>query len=224
MDPATEISAADAASGLAAMPEVNERAASAPAAAPAAPAAPVQAPAAAIPAEETDSLGRKFDPMKFRPEKDRIGRWKNLHAGRKGAGVSIRADTPPANVVSFVAPDPEPPKPNLVAEAAETLIGLIQTALIMLGQDDGILTESEKVMLRGPLERVMRKYGLGEMPCELELAAALAAIIIERLQRPKVQTRIERVKAWVSGWWLGRRGAAMAAKVAEVAKPAPAES
>src|SRR5690606_36657671 len=85
-DIAKAITAPEAAAGLLDMPAVNARAAGAE--------APAAAPKPSTPpaADGVDSLGRKFDPSKFRPEKDVIGRWKNLRGGRKRKGV---ADTQP---------------------------------------------------------------------------------------------------------------------------------
>jgi|GEM_PF-6087788 len=55
---------------------------------------------------ERDSLDRPFDPAKFKHEKDSLGRWKNLNAGRRrkaaattGETAATPAETPaPANL------------------------------------------------------------------------------------------------------------------------------
>ncbi len=51
---------------------------------------------------ETDSLGRVFDATKFRREKDKLGRWKNLFAGRGGKAAAM------GNRAAAV---PQPPSP-----------------------------------------------------------------------------------------------------------------
>ena len=67
-------------------------------AAPVEPPAPPVAPDSATSAPEVDSLNRPFDAAKFRPEKDSLGRWKNLRGGRKPRAASQNppADLPPA--------------------------------------------------------------------------------------------------------------------------------
>lgn len=67
-----------------------------------------------------DSLDREFDPEKFRPEKDSIGRWKNLKGGRKGgkvkASTAQRLDAAHQNKIdSILGTLPEKP----AAEGAE---------------------------------------------------------------------------------------------------------
>lgn len=75
---------------------------------PPAPPSPPKPAAPPAPDAEKDSLGRPFDAGKFRPEKDSLGRWKNLNAGRraKSAGTAPAASLPP---VPEVGPDDAPP-------------------------------------------------------------------------------------------------------------------
>ncbi|AHF94456.1 hypothetical protein OPIT5_16655 [Opitutaceae bacterium TAV5] len=72
---------------------------------------PAQTPASDA-AGEVDSLNRPFDPTKFRHEKDSLGRWKNLFAGRKGKkGKTPGTETqppPPASFIPDVDPSPLP--------------------------------------------------------------------------------------------------------------------
>lgn len=79
------------------------------------PAAPPPAPkpsAPPAPDAEKDSLGRPFDGAKFRPERDSLGRWKNLNAGR-------RAKAAPLPPVPEVGPDDAPPPPAGAPPAAD---------------------------------------------------------------------------------------------------------
>lgn len=197
----------------------------------AAPASTTAAPKPPAPVENrfagvTDSIGRKFDPAKFAmgadgPRFDSMRRFINANAGRKPAiGAPSKAEKPgdsaPAgssvlHVPNAPAAPAETPQP---IETVETVIGVIQTALIMIGEDEGVLSEAEKMLLRKPLERVVKKYELGELPCELDLAMAVAGVVISRLSKPKTQGRIERFKMWIAGKVADHRGAKRAEKIA----------
>lgn len=213
------------------------------------PAASVTAPApTARPVR--DSIARTFDPAKFatdaagRPRFDSLGRFVNRNSGRKP--LKVTPQRPPAEAAqapaSPAAADPAPgetstvhvpgtaPAPDaakasadaLAAETVESCIGIIQTALIMLGEDEGILTDTEKMLLRGPLQRTLTKYQVGELPCEADLALALAGVVIARLGKPKTQTRIEKIKMWFAGKIAEFRGARIAQRVADATAPAAA--
>jgi len=98
---------------------------------------------------------------------------------------------------------------------AETIIGIIQTALVLIGDDEGILTETEKMILRGPLDRVLKKYKIGDdvMPPEVDLAFALAGLVIVRLKKPKTATFAAKCRAWIVGMWFNQKGRTLAAKI-----------
>jgi hypothetical protein len=120
-----------------------------------------------------------------------------------------------ANTEPPPASDEPEPDDDDEGGTVETILGLIQIALMLIGQDEGVLSEPEKKMLRRPLERVLKKYdiGLDAMPCELELAAAVATIIIARLRKPKTRGTFSRFFGWIGskwGAWRGRRAAAAA--------------
>ena len=211
-EPTQPITAADAAGDLVgAMPTVNENAVAA--------SAPAETPAAAPSlAPVLDKLGRTFDAAKFRanpdgsPRLDTAGRFIPLHLGRKPANAQRETNAIPQ---SFIPDDPQPAKLDPVSVTAETAIGVIQTALIMLGEEEGVLSEMEKMMLRPPLERVLKKYDVGEMPAELDLAVALAGIVISRMSRPKTQGKLERLKMWLVGKIADHRGARRASAIRE---------
>lgn len=103
---------------------------------------------------------------------------------------------------------------------AETIIGIIQTALVLIGDDEGVLSAQEKRMLRPPLERVLKKYDVGAamLPAEVDLALAMATIIIVRLKKPKTATWFARVKMWFGGRVAEVRGAKLAARVEDATK------
>ena len=94
---------------------------------------------------------------------------------------------------------------------AETIIGIIQTALVLIGDDEGILTETEKMIMRGPLDRVLKKYNVGAdiMPPEVDLAFALAGLFIVRLKKPKTATFAAKVKGWIVNAMFRRKGEAI---------------
>lgn len=90
---------------------------------------------------------------------------------------------------------------------AESVIGILQTALILLGGSEGKLDETEKELLRGPLTRVLKKYQVGAdvMPAEVDLVLALLAVFASKLQKPKFAGRWESVKAWAVAKWRGQK-------------------
>jgi len=105
--------------------------------------------------------------------------------------------------------DPADFKTALLAVAsnptAESVIGIIQTALILIGGADGKLDDLEKSILRPPLIRVLKKYSIGAdvMPAEVDLVIALLAVFASKLQRPKFATKWEQLKAWAVAKYRG---------------------
>lgn len=190
---------------------------------------------------ERDSLGRPFDPAKFKPERDSVGRWKNLNAGRKsrapaGGGTPPPADPAPADFSDIeraagpAAPPPPPAADSARAEliddnaTADSVIGIIQTALVLIGDEEGILSDGEKILIRRPLVRILEKYQVGKdaLPVEIDLALAMAGIVIARLQKPKTATFWAKAKAWAVGLWFRHRGATVAADVRRAVETASA--
>jgi hypothetical protein len=153
-----------------------------------------------------------------------------------GTAQTPEADfSPPRSAISFadieaaaknVPPPPEsgPEPEDEPVTTAETIIGIIQTALILVGDSEGVLSEPEKTLLRRPLERVLKKYNVGDdvMPPEVDLAVALAGIIIVRLKKPKTATFAGKVRAWFIGTWNARRGEKIAQQVQEATAPGAA--
>jgi hypothetical protein len=202
----------------------------APAAAPdpaPAPAPAAAAPAAAGPASPAenplkDSNGTAWHPSKYRlkdgkPQLDTRGRFVPQGLGRKAAPKPAAAapgeapaaplpkstlpgsDTAPASELAQVAP---------AALTAEVAINLVQAALIMIGEDEGILTDAEKIMLAAPLSKIIQKYNLADqMTPELEAGCVVAMIVLTRLKKPKTQT-------WFQGMLLKCRGFIVGRKIA----------
>lgn len=223
----------------------------APAAAAAAPAAATPAPAPAAPPAgfgpvagvSKDRDGRVFDAAKFLPEKDEHGRWKRINGpgkpGRpKGStnkpkpAEAAGVNRPPADfsdVEKLISAPAAAPGGESAAAAgepgsatAETMIGVIQTAFVLIGEEEGVLTEGEKLIIRRPLVRVLRKYEIGDdvLPEELDLAFAVASLFIARLKKPKTATWAAKARAWVVNTWFSFRGRSLAASVREHAAPA----
>jgi len=238
-----------------------------------------------------DKLGRAFDPRKFRPKLDSLGRWVNRLLGRKPkhpktpATVSQSAIRNPQSAIPMsTTPSTSEPPPGVrssieqtdavsitpanagtgggsvpastatpsfadidaaarapdasvasdaagggvvgakgdggdVTTTCETIIGVIQTALVLIGEDEGVLSAQEKLLIRRPLERVLKKYNVGDvLPCEVDLAVALAIVVIARLKKPKTATTFARLKAWFQNKIAKRRGAKLAAQVTEATK------
>lgn len=98
---------------------------------------------------------------------------------------------------------------------ADTIIGIIQTGLILVGEEEGILSPAETLIMRKPLVRVLKKYNVGDnvMPAEVDLAMAFLAVIVSRLKKPKTATAFAKVKAWITNQWFSAKGRKLAAEV-----------
>jgi hypothetical protein len=202
----------------------------------AAPAIEPSQPTAPKPAEfGPDKLGRAWDAEKFRlkdgkPQLDAVGRFVPARGGRsRKDGTPNKAEKPaPGAVPSFddvekIARETVEEKgPTTIEELEEeenytsdTIIGAIQTALVYIGDDEGVLSETEKKILRRPLLRVLQKYSISAaaLPPEADLAFAVAAIVISRLQRPKTATFFAKCRYVVSEWWARRKGNELARSV-----------
>jgi hypothetical protein len=113
------------------------------------------------------------------------------------------------------APAPAGEAVVIESVAAETCIGILQTALVLIGDDEGLLTRTEKEALRRPLQRVLDKYDIGEkmLPAELDLAICVGTLLITRLQKPKTATWFARTKAWFADRFFRAKGNALAGKM-----------
>lgn len=193
-----------------------------------------------------DKLGRKFDAKKFltdasgAPRLDKLGRFipQGLGAkkgGKKGAktqrgefrvGVEGVVPAEASQIVAPAAPAaaPVPQGPDKYALAAGSVTAMVQAGLIALGQEEGILTDAEKIAVGEPVEAVLRKYGLGEMPPELSLAVALAAVVAPRMAKPKTQTSVQKIKAWAVEKWFAFKGERVARRIAADQQEAPARA
>lgn len=98
---------------------------------------------------------------------------------------------------------------------AESIIGIIQTGLVLIGEEEGILTMQEKILLRRPLERVLKKYEIGSntLPAEVDLALCLLGLVAARLQKPKTATFALKCKAWIMQKFFASKGEKLAAKL-----------
>lgn len=106
---------------------------------------------------------------------------------------------------------------------AETAIGIIQTALVLLGDEEGLLSPVEKELMRGPLVRVLQKYEVAPdaMPPEIDLAVVCASLVIARLKKPKTATAFVKLKTWALGLFFRRKGAQLAAQMQEHVTTSP---
>jgi len=210
----------------------------APAAAPAAPAAPDPAPADANPLK--DSNGTAWHPSKYRlkdgkPQLDTRGRFVPQGLGRKAAakpapaapGEPAAAPLPKSTLPGTDTPAADPAALAQVAPAAltaEVAINLVQAALIMIGEDEGILSEAEKTMLAAPLAKIIAKYNLDDqMTPELEAGCVVAMIVLTRLKKPKTQTWFQGMLLKCRGFIVGRKiAAAVPEQSPAIAPPAAA--
>ncbi len=152
------------------------------------------------------------------------------------------ADAPPSPPPSFADVDraaasaPKDETPGARAEAlteeiaavndnttADTIIGIIQTGLILIGEEEGVLSPLEVTSVRRPLVRVLSKYNVGEnaMPAEIDLGLAVLGLVVARLSKPKTATKWLRFKAWCVNQWFAFNGKKLAAQVEEKTAPNP---
>lgn len=198
------------------------------------------APAPAPGAAETDSLGRPFDPSKFKREKDSLKRWKNLFAGRGGkaraqektpeAKTPERAPTPASADVPDVAPEPEPAAdpaqaapgaPAVVVDRFTLLSDVycragIAGAMGVFGDEWAPDDDSEYVALRDSVAAYLKATNQDDLSPGAALGFALLTYGAKRLPRPKTQSRISWARERLAAWWRGRRIAR-----AVSAQPAP---
>jgi len=173
-----------------------------------------------------DRDGRPFDASKFLPEKDGNGRWKRIGGpgkpGRpKGAKSAPKAaqtppqpapdfsdvdrvihaaTTPPPAAHTGEAPLPMLPRATENNATAESIIGILQMLLVLIGEEEGVLSDLEKNLLRGPIVRLLKKYEVADdfMPEEAEAGIAVAGIVIDRIRKGgKTATWFAQAKAWV---------------------------
>lgn len=219
--------AADLLAAAPVTPSPTPAAAAAPAAVPApAPVATPAAPGASAPDANplTDSNGTAWHPSKYRlkdgkPQLDTRGRFVPQGLGRKAApkpaaaapGEPTPAPLPKSTLPGSDTPAADPAALAQVAPAAltaEVAINLVQAALIMIGEDEGILSDAEKTMLAAPLSKIIQKYNLADqMTPELEAGCVVAMIVLTRLKKPKTQT-------WFQGMLLKCRGFIVGRKIA----------
>lgn len=134
-------------------------------------------------------------------------------------GAAPNAATPEAPASS--APSAETLAADLAAigdnPTAETIIGIIQTALILIGEEEGVLTPVEILTLRRPLVRTLEKYQVGKdaLGPEADLALAVVGLVAARLQKPKTQTAFQKLRAWIVEKFFARRAERVATSLRE---------
>jgi len=199
-----------------------------------------QTPAEAAPSPEAkaplrDSNGVAFDPSRHAvdakglPKKDIVGRFYSNKIGKRGLVAAPKQ-------TSFIPEEPSTPSPAALSEGqpvtpgqtprnvgevvdnatAETIIGLIQMVLVLIGEEEGVLSDTEKALIRPPLLRVLSKYSIGAdvMPAEVELILALVAVLVEKIKKGgKTATWFAKAKAWAVAFFFKRQGAQIGREV-----------
>lgn len=181
-----------------------------------------------------DSINRPWNPALWRaengkPKLDKFGRFISIKNGRPPGVKTTPAQTsaptvapsqPAAEKVDFsdveriaraasgVLGNSEASPALPENPTAETVMGLIQTVLVLIGDEEGLLSEMEKQLVRRPLERVLEKYNIGKdiLPAEVDLVLAVLGLLAVRLQKPKTATFWEKAKAWAVNAWFSRKG------------------
>lgn len=175
---------------------------------------------------EKDSLNRPYDPAKFSREKDKLGRWKNLNAGRKGghgaSPESASRDPAAGNGVgssSVIAPDaPTPKGPDKYDLAADMYCRAFYATADSLFAGKGEWApdnDPEHVGLRDAAAAYLRAKGMEDLPPGPALLLAVATYSAKRIQRPNTNTRWRMIldywRARFASWRSGRKIAAQPA-------------
>ncbi len=158
-------------------------------------------------AGEKDSLGRIYDPAKFRPEKDILGRWKNLKGGApKGprvpkpdapsaAGSTVPADLPrePAPGLPSAAPSPtapasapQPIPDELKAEASSNLAIALMLSATVVGNDMAPDNDAELLALRDSYAEYLRATGAKPSSPAARFYKMVFAYVAKRANRPNI--------------------------------------
>ena len=171
---------------------------------------------AAVP-DEMDSLGRKFDPIRYaadqagRPKRDKLGRFFSKLLGKRGA----EPPPPPPPSASFIPADDPPPQPGAPGTvpggpdkyelAADVYTrGVIAAAMGVMGDEWEPDNEAEFRGLRDSVAAYLRAKGCEDLSPGWALALAGATYGLRRLPRPKTQARIAGIKAKLAAWWRSR--------------------
>lgn len=189
-----------------------------------------------------DSRGVLFDPKKFRPEKDILGRWKTIGGGRrKDPAVSAKPEsrkpagnaappTPPPDQPasgSVIPPDDATPPPPVTAGedrfaiAAETYLlagySLLDGAFAGKGEwmpDD----QAEHLAMKQQLAHWLRSRNSEDLPPGAAFAVLALGYGAKRIQRPNTNTRWRLWWLSLRAWWGNRRAQV---KLDALATPAP---
>lgn len=177
-----------------------------------------------------DSLGREFDPNKFRAEKDILGRWKNLRSGpgrakgvpnAKPVGPKPPAPNEPgASVIPPDEPTPQPPVADRYALAAEAYLFAGYSLLdgAMAGQGEWMPDNpAEHEAMKGALTAWLRSRQSEDLPPGAAFALAAVGYGAKRFQRPNTQTRWRVYWLYLRAWWGNRAARAKLADLQESA-------
>jgi hypothetical protein len=164
---------------------------------------------------------------KVSPPKRKRGRPRKNTGAPGFADIERAAKTPlPGEAIPPAAnPDPAAALPDSPEHAepltvenitCETIIGILQICLVFVGEEEGVLSKTEKTLLRPGLERLLRKYEIGEtaLPAELEVLLAVAGIVIERIKKGgKTATAFAKFRAFCANLWSRHKGAQVGAQM-----------
>ena len=156
-------------------------------------------PPAPVPTGERDSLGRLFDPLKFKPKKDSLGRWHNLRGGRKPA---TPAPEQPASTVGEPGGMMAAPMADKYDAAAEMYCRAFYGIADMVFHGNGEWqpdNEGEHRALKDSLARYLRFKQSEDLPPGFALALAAGVYAAPRFVRPNTQRRTGEIVQWVKG-------------------------
>jgi hypothetical protein len=173
-----------------------------------------------------DSLGRPFDPKKFLPKCDTMGRW---CVRRSGKSTTAGSPASPAHEIPEVGPgetpagDPQPSQPAAEAHAqvmpsaraaAEGVaIGLYTVGALVIDGQEWMPEPGEHEPLVQAWESYFKITGTKDTPPWMAPALATAIFMGKRFMKPKTRTFFEKVKAWFFNAWMSRKGRQQSAEL-----------
>ena len=219
---------------------------------PGAPGEPTQTGANPNPAAQAlgkDSLGREFDPVRFRPKKDILGRWINLRSGpgRPGANPKSSGDPrkanpnpennagganppPPADPAASVIPPDEPMPEKPALPPGEDCFTIAAHGYLFAGYSilDGIHAghgewmpddAAEHEGMKQAIAAWLRSRQSDDLPPGAAFAVAAIAYAVKRHQRPNTQIRWRIWWLYLRAWWGNRSARAKLEEIQAASAP-----
>lgn len=174
-----------------------------------------------------DSLGRAYDPKKFLPKCDTMGRWVVRRSGKSTTtAASAHAQEIPEVGPGEAAPgepasSPQPATevhaqviPPARAAAEGVAVALYTVGALVIDGQEWMPEPGEHEPLVAAWESYFKITGQKEMPPLMAPVMATAIFMGKRFAKPKTRTFFEKIKSWVFNAWFNRKGRQQSAELA----------